>query len=109
MLDYKQEMRAASLTGKVNTYNINDNKDIHILSDLNIKINNKVLPNQKELNKEYFDYRRYWFEHKKQILKNYNSAKTRYRKDKLTKQQFVSLMIAEQNKRNEVKKLQIKR
>ena len=46
MIDYKQEMRIAKLTGNVTTYNINDDKEnIHILSDLDTKINNKLLPN----------------------------------------------------------------
>jgi Tfp pilus assembly protein FimT len=81
----------------VHTYNIyqdSNKKNIHILSNLNNKINERILPNQKQLNKEYLSYRNYWRNHYKQKMINYNSDKARYKKDKLTKQEFVSLVMA---------------
>ena len=87
----------------VHTYNIYTNlnkENIHILSDLNNKINERILPNQKQLNKEYFSYKNYWRKHYKQKMTNYNSNKTRSKKGKLTKQEFVSLVMTNKYRRD---------
>ena len=98
----RKPIKGINLNKGVHTYNIyqdSNKKNIHILSNLNNKINERILPNQKQLNKEYFTYKNYWRKHHKQKMANYNSDKSRSKKDKLTKQQFVSLVMANKNRK----------
>ena len=98
----EKPIEGINLNKGLSTYNIytdSNKENIHILSDLNNKINERILPNQKQLNKEYFSYKNYWRKHYKQKMESYYADKTRSRKDKLTKQQFISLIMANKHRK----------
>lgn len=98
----RKPIKGINLNKGVHTYNIYQDlnkENIHILNNLNNKINERILPNQKQLNKEYLTYKNYWRNHYKQKMKSYHTDKARSKKDKLTKQQFVSLVMANRHRK----------
>lgn len=91
------------LTKNMVTYKLN-NKDIHRIDE---ELNNKTLPNQEGLDREYKEYTGYWRENRKKKMNSYCSSKQRGKQGKLTKQQFMALYYRDINRKLNNKQNQI--
>jgi hypothetical protein len=91
------------LTKGMTTYKLSE-EDIHKIDE---RLNNKVLPNQKKLDREYKGYTGYWRVNRKNKMNSYRSSKQRDKNGKLTKQQFMALYYRDINRKLNNKKKQI--
>jgi hypothetical protein len=80
-------MKIDKLVNKIHIYKINKKE----LDKINEKINKKMLPNQKKLDREYFSYKAYWKSQYQYKKRSYDGEKERDKKDILSKSQFMAL------------------
>lgn len=83
------------LTKGMTTYKLSE-EDIHKIDE---RLNNKVLPNQKKLDREYKGYVGYWRANNKKKMHSYHNDKYKNKQGRLTKQQFMALYYRDVNKR----------
>mgnify|MGYP000922274704 CR=1 FL=1 len=83
----KDIVKIDKLVNKIYTYKINKNE----LDKISERINRKILPNQKKLDREYFSYKSYWKSQYQYKKKSYDSQKIRDKKGKISKSEFMAL------------------